>query len=66
MSRALMELHWFPVDKRIEYNLLLYTYQVLHGLATGYICELVVPYAPQRVLMSAESNLRTVLPGKLC
>ena len=26
MSRALMELHWLPVDKTIEYNLLLYTY----------------------------------------
>ena len=25
MSRALMELHWLPVDKRIEYKLLLYT-----------------------------------------
>ena len=24
MSRALMELHWLPVDKRIEYNLRLY------------------------------------------
>ena len=25
MSRALMELHWLPVDKRIEYKLFLYT-----------------------------------------
>ena len=25
MSRALMELHWLPVNKRIEYKLLLYT-----------------------------------------
>ena len=33
MSRALMELHWLPVDKRIEYKLLLYTYKALHGLA---------------------------------
>ena len=64
MSRALMELHWLPVDKRIEYNLLLYTYSELHGLAPGYLCELVVPYAPRRVLRSAESNLLTVLPGK--
>ena len=27
-------------------------------------CELVVPYASGRVLMSAESNLLTVPPGK--
>ena len=56
MSRALMELHWLPVDKRIEYKLLLYTYKALHGLAPGYLCELFVPYAPGRVLRSAESN----------
>ena len=53
MSRALMELHWLPVDKRIEYRLLLYTYKALHGLAPGYLCELVVSYVPRRVLTSA-------------
>ena len=61
MSRALMELHWLPVHKRIEYKMLLYTYKALHGLAPGYLCELVVPYAPLR---SAESNLLTVPLGK--
>ena len=64
MSRALMELHWLPVDKRIEYKLLLYTYKALHGLTPGYLCKLVVPYEPRRVLRSAESNLLTVPPGK--
>ena len=71
MSRALMELHWLPVDKRIEYKLQLYTYKALHGLAPGYLCKLVVPYEPRRVLFcffvflrSAESNLLTVPPGK--
>ena len=53
-----------PVDKRIEYKLLLYTYKVLLGLAPGYICKLVVPYVPRRVLRSTESNLLTVPPGK--
>ena len=64
MSRALMKLHWLPVDKRIEYKLLLYTYKALHGLAPGYLCKLVVPYEPRRVPTSAESNLLTVPPGK--
>ena len=50
-----------PVDKRIEYKLLLYTYKALHDLAPGYLCELVVPC---RVLRSAELNLLTVPPGK--
>ena len=64
MSRALIGLHWLPVDKRIEYKLLLYTYKELHDLAPGYLCELVVPYVPRRVLRSAELNLLTVPPGK--
>ena len=64
MSSALMELYWLPVDKRIEYKLLLYTYKSLHGLTPGYLCKLVVLYEPRRVLRSAESNLLTVPPGK--
>ena len=64
MFCVLMELHWLPVDKRIEYKLLLYTYKALHGLAPGYLCKLVVPYEPRRVLRSAELNLLTVPPGK--
>ena len=64
MSCALMELHWLPVDKRIEYKLLPYTHEALHGLVPGYLCKLVVPYEPQRVLRSAESNLLTGPPGK--
>ena len=61
MSRALIGLHWLPVDKRIEYKLLLYTYKALHNLAPGYLCELVVP---GRFLTSAELNLLTVPSGK--
>ena len=64
MSRALIGLHWLPVDKRIEYKLLLYTYKALHDLAPGYLCELVVSYVPRRDLRSAELNLLTVPPGK--
>ena len=64
MSRALIGLHWLPVDKRIEYKLMLYTSKAMHDLAPGYLCELVVPYVPLRVLRSAELNLLTVPPGK--
>ena len=64
MSRALIGLHWLPVEKRIEYKLMLYRYKALHELAPGYLCELAVPREPRRVLRSAELNLLTVLPGK--
>ena len=64
MARALIGLHWLPVDKRIAYKLLLYTYKALHDLAPGYLCELDVPYVPRRVLRSAELHLLTVPPVK--
>ena len=64
MSRVLIGLHWLPIDKRIEYKLLLYRYKALHDLAPGYLCELVVPYVLRRILRSAELNLLTVPPGK--
>ena len=56
MSRASMELYWLPVDKRIEYKLLQYTYKALHGLAPGYLCKMVVPYEPRIVQSSAAST----------
>ena len=58
------ELVWILDFKQILLLLLLYTYKALHGLAPGYLCKLVVPYEPRRVLRSAESNLLTVPPGK--
>ena len=64
ISRALIGLHWLPVDKRIEYKLLLYMYNELHDWALGYLCEFVVQYVPRRVRRSAELNLLTVSPGK--
>ena len=45
-------------------NYYYYYYKALHDLAPGYLCELVVPYVPRRVLRSAELNLLTVPPGK--
>ena len=55
MSRASIGLHWLPVDNRIEYKLLLFTYKPLNSMAPGYLGEFVVPY---------ELYLLTVPPGK--
>ena len=57
--RALVGLHWLPVDKRLEYiKLMLYAYKALHGLAPGYLCEVGLLYASRRVLMSVDLNLQ--------
>ena len=55
-----------PVDRRIEYKILLYAYKALNGLAPEYLCNMVELYAPDRVLRSASQNLLVVPRGKHC
>ena len=66
ITPVLRELHWLPVDRRIEYKILLYAYKALNGLAPEYLCHMVELYAPDRVLRSASQNLLVVPRGKHC
>ena len=45
-------LHWLPV----EFKLLVFTYRAVHGDVPKYLCYLVCPYTPTRVLRSANNN----------
>ena len=60
ITPALYELHWLPVEYRINFKILLYTYKALNGLAPRYIRELLIPYAPSRTLRSSQQQLLTV------
>ena len=42
ITPVLKELHWLPVDRRIEYKILLYAYKALNGLAPEYLSSLYV------------------------
>jgi hypothetical protein len=53
----LCDLHWLPVNRRIEFKILLLCYKCLHGKGPAYLSELLVPYKPSRNLRSASSNL---------
>ena len=66
ITPVLKELHWLPVDSRIEYKILLCAYKALNGLAPEYLCNMVESYAPDRVLRSASQNLLVVPRGKHC
>ena len=57
VTPALKELHWLPVRQRIKYKVLTLTYQMIHGLAPSYLCEMLTLYIPGRKLRSAESLL---------
>ena len=42
----LANLHWLPIDLRIEFKILIVTYKTLHGLASAYVQDLSLKLPP--------------------
>ena len=57
ITPALKKLHWLPVEQRIMFKILCLTFKALHGLAPGYIADLIKPYSPTRALHSSDHQL---------
>ena len=53
----LVNLHWLPVQCRIQFKILLMTFKVLRGEAPSYLCDLITPYVPIRTLRSQNKLL---------
>ena len=53
ITPVLMELHWLPVDQRVQFKILVLVYKCLHGLAPVYLRDLITCYQPPRTLRSA-------------
>ena len=72
ITPILKQLHWLPVESRIRFKILLYTYKALNGLAPSYLRDLLAEYVPSRSLRSADKGLlttpkaRTVTFGGKC
>ena len=62
---VLKQLHWLPVNQRINYKILLLTYKALNGQAPSYITELLEPCTPARNLRSSFKNLLKIPLVKL-
>ena len=56
----LKELHWLPIEWRIEFKLLCITYKSLNGQAPQYLSDLLQIYTPSRALRSSEQGLLCV------
>lgn len=65
ITPILQKLHWLPVKQRIIFKLLLLTYKALHGLAPGYITDMLQPYKPTRELRSSTRLLLKIPPARL-
>ena len=61
ISPVLYDLHWLTVKNRIIFKILLITFKALHGLAPGYLSDLITPHRPSRSLRSMVANL-LILP----
>ena len=57
ISPILWELHWLPVEQRINFKIILLTFKCLHDMVPLYLKELVKPYEPKRMLKSSSKNL---------
>ena len=44
ISLVLMELHFLPVEQRVEFKILLYAFKVVNGMAPAYLQELLGLY----------------------
>jgi hypothetical protein len=60
ITPILIELHWLPIEKRIEYKILLTTFKATHDLAPQYICDMLKPYPTPRPLRSSEENFLAI------
>ena len=57
VAPILQNLHWLPIRSRIDFKILLLTYQCLHGTAPAYLQDLVQQYQPARNLRSKDKYL---------
>jgi len=53
ITPVLKELHWLPVEKRVQFKMLVHTFRAIHGDAPSYIRDLVTVKQPARQLRSA-------------
>ena len=57
IAPILKELHWLPVQHRVQYKILTHTYKALHEQSPVYIKELLQVYRPCRDLRSQNNPL---------
>ena len=57
VTSTLKNLHWLPVEARINFKILLITYKILNGQSTSYLESIIQEYHPPRTLRSSTRSL---------
>ena len=59
------ELHWLPIEARLVFKILCYTYKAMQGNLPEYMCDLVSVYNPKRCgLRSGNSSIKRLCTVK--
>ena len=53
ITPILKNLHWLPVEARINFKILLIAYKILNGQSTSYLESILQEYHPSRTLRSS-------------
>jgi hypothetical protein len=62
VTPLLRELHWLPVQQRINYKLSTLCFSFFSGTSPSYISDLLKPYAPSRQLRSSSDDRILCIP----
>ena len=55
ITPVLQELHWLPVEQRIQFKILCHVFKIVHGMAPVYVEELLERHAAVRTLRSSNA-----------
>ena len=61
---CLKELHWLPIENRINFKIAVLVFKCLHGLAPRYLADLIQRYEPARNLRSSSGSYLTTKVAK--
>lgn len=65
ITPILKELHWLPVRSRVQFKILLLTFQCIQGTAPQYLCDLISLHSKSRSLRSNSQLLLEVPRSRL-
>ena len=65
VTPLLFQLQWLPIEQRIEFKELSFTYNAMQGLARQYLSDLLEPYSSSRSWLSASKLLLNSLSFNL-
>ena len=63
ISSVLRNLHWLPIQSRINFKVLLFAYQCFHQFGPSYLVELLTQYKPERTLYTLEQKVFILCPS---